>query len=153
MIADERDDAAAGAACLALEPHQVADDLERVGAAVDDVAGLDEHRSAPHPAPASIDQPRRRRDRAPHRIVAVKIADRDDALGRDGGLSERGRGQRGRGDEQEQAANPGRASARDHRHPRIKPGRMGASVKFLSSAGGLDARTRSVSLQLCRVEK
>ncbi len=50
MIAHQHDHPSPGALGLAVELLQMADDLEAVGAAIGDVAGLDQHRLSTRPA-------------------------------------------------------------------------------------------------------
>ena len=79
MIADQRDDLAALGRSLALEAHQVADDLQAVRTAIDNVTDLDEGRLAACPAAVCVNQPRGAGDRPPSGVIPMKIADRDDA--------------------------------------------------------------------------
>ena len=85
-----------------LQLLQAAHDLQRVRFPVGDVAELHQGRLAAGPPVARIDQAGRPGDREPGLIVAVEVADGDDALRRRGG--ERC-GQQRRKEERNQPAN------------------------------------------------
>ena len=80
MIAEHGDHPAAALRRLARKLLQTADDLERVRAAVGDVAKLDQGGVAARPAVPGVDQACRAGDRDPRVIVAVEVADGDDPL-------------------------------------------------------------------------
>ena len=84
VISDQSDHCPTGARRLALQAHEMADDLRRVRPSVGDVAGLDEDISAAHPAIMTIDQRRGPEDAAIGLEIAVQIADRDDPVHRPG---------------------------------------------------------------------
>ena len=92
VVAEDGDDLAPGGRGLALELLEVADDPQRLGPAVGDVAELDEGRLAARPAVGGVDQPGVAGDGEPGGIIAVEVADRDDALRR--GLGGKGGGER-----------------------------------------------------------
>ena len=92
MVADQHDDPPALSRRFLLKPHEVADDLERIRAAVDDVADLDQRGPAAGPLATRSDHARRSGNVAPRGEVAVQVADGDDA----GGLGWRHRNRRRR---------------------------------------------------------
>ena len=63
-----------------LQAHQILDDLERIRAAVHDVAGLDQDRLAADPAALVIDQPGSARDVAPGREITMQVADGNNSM-------------------------------------------------------------------------
>ena len=65
MIAEHDDDLAAGFGRITLELLEVADDLERIGPTVGNVAELDECRSPARPAVGIVDQAGVAGDREP----------------------------------------------------------------------------------------
>ena len=81
MIAEHDHDFTALARRLPLQLLQAADDLERVRPAVGDVAELDERGLAAGPVTLRVDQPGGAGNGQPRLIVAVEVADGDDALG------------------------------------------------------------------------
>ena len=80
VIADERDDLAVGAQRFALQPHEVLDNLERVRAAVDDVAGLHQDSVPADPAAFTVNQSRGASNVSPGSEVAVQVANRNNAM-------------------------------------------------------------------------
>ncbi len=82
MIADERHDAAAGAFGLVLELAQQIQRAAAVRSAIDDVAGLHQHRGAAAPSLPPVDDLRRLKNLDEPFVGAVHVADRDDAIGR-----------------------------------------------------------------------
>src|SRR6185503_6581363 len=98
-------DLAAGARRLLFELLEASDDLERIRLAVDDVAELDEGRLARCPVATGIDEACAVRDVEPCLIVAVKVADGDDAL-RLSGCGGRDDEQQGRERDQRAADHP-----------------------------------------------
>jgi len=79
MVADEDVDLAAAARCLPLKQHEVTNDLEAVRRSIDHIAQLHEHRVAGRPFPFPVDQPGGSGNGDPGIMVAMQIADRDDA--------------------------------------------------------------------------
>ena len=80
MVAEQNDDLAAAFRGFGLELLEVADDLERVGSAVGDVAELHQCRSPARPMVGGVDQPGVAGDVEPGGEVAVEVGDRDDPL-------------------------------------------------------------------------
>jgi hypothetical protein len=80
VIAEQDHDLAALAPGFLLQLLKIADNLERVRPAVRNVAHLDQGRVSTSPMVPGIDEPRSAGNSEPCVIVAVKIADSDDAL-------------------------------------------------------------------------
>src|SRR5215471_18573785 len=80
VIADENDDLASGALCFALQPYEVQNDLERVRAEVDDVAGLNQGGVPAGPGAFSVNEFRVTSKVAPSREVAMQVANRNNAM-------------------------------------------------------------------------
>src|SRR4051812_21050379 len=80
MVANERMHGATGSRSLLLELHQEIHHWARIGTAVDHVAGLNQVRLAAGPVPVSIDEARGGEHAGELLVIAVDIADRDDAL-------------------------------------------------------------------------
>ena len=98
MVAEHDDDPAAYRGRFGRELLQATNDAERIRASVGDVAKLDQGRAPAAPVPLGVDQPGGAGDFGPRLIIAVEIADRDDAgrrLSRGGKRGER-RGQKQR---------------------------------------------------------
>ena len=81
MIAEQRVDPSSGPLRLPFELAQQIDGLPRIGSAVGQVTGLNEHRLLSDPSVARVDQSGGTQDR--HELVegAVNVSDRHDALG------------------------------------------------------------------------
>ena len=75
-------DFATGARGLLLQLLEASDDLQGIRATVSDIAELDEGRFSARPAAVRADQAGRPRDRRPGGIIAVQVADGDDAARR-----------------------------------------------------------------------
>ncbi len=81
-----------GAGRFFLQPHEILDDLERIRAAIDGIAGLDEDRVAAGPVAIVIDQACGAQDIPPGGKIAMEVADRNDAM-QGGGCGRYGQGQ------------------------------------------------------------
>src|SRR3954454_9704736 len=80
MVADERMHGAPGSRSLLLELHEEVHNCARIGTPVDDVAVLNQVRLAARPVAVPIDESRGGEHARELLIIAVDIADRDDAL-------------------------------------------------------------------------
>ena len=138
MIAEDRDDFAPSRRGLALELLEVADDAKGLGAAVGNVAELDQGRLAPRPAVGGVDQAGIAGDCEPGRIVAVKVADRDDALLC--GLAVKVRRERQRKQERGQADDP----TKQGKAPTKAPANVSLRVR-----AGKDGRLWSHIVRFC----
>ncbi len=112
VVAEHHHHPAARARRLLLQLLQAADDLERIRPPVGDVAELDKRAAPAGPAAARVGEAGGAGDRGPGRIIAVEVADRDDArrLGRHGrrraGDGQKGEQQRRRPDDPMEQGSP-----------------------------------------------
>ncbi len=98
-----------GAGRFFLQPHEILDDLERIRAAIDGIAGLDQGRVAAAPVAIVIDQVCGAQDIPPGGKIAMQVADRNDAM--QGGC-------RGRYGEEQYRCQPGKARPKT---PQLRP--------------------------------
>ena len=111
VIADEGVNRSAGLPGLVFEPHQEVHRLSGVGAAVEDVSGLDEMRLAAGPFALGIDQVGGPKDGHELIVVAVDVSDGDDPVDAGPDVFSRRSDRRPGDQEQEECSVPNRPPA------------------------------------------